>query len=116
MNRAIKITMSLTVGINNYDTSFWRDSDNEYIGLVPMPGVSNANVIQKGRMIYIDGKNDQLKVSYSYTVLLHTDSSDTPVIREEHGMVIISCPKISKIERRIVGSPAPVGCIRIGPQ
>ena len=106
--------MSLTVGVNSYNTSFWRETDNEYIGLVPVPGVMNVNVSQKGRILNIDGKNDQLKVSYSYSVTLHSDSTDTPMIREEHGMVVINCQKASKIERNLIGT-IPTGGVRIIP-
>jgi len=104
--------MSLTVCVNNDNTSFWRETDDEYIGLVPTPGVSNVNILQKGRVVHIDGRNDHLRVSYSYSVTLHANSSDTPGVHEEHGMVVISCPKMSKIERQIKGS-TPVGCVRI---
>lgn len=117
----IKITMTLTVGINGSTDSFWRESDNEYVGLVPIPGVCGANVSQKGRVINITGENRILKVSYSYTVSLHPDSTDCPMTREENGMIIITCPKVSQITRQLSalaicteGVPAVGGATRIG--
>lgn len=101
----VKTNMSLVVGINGDNSSFWKERDNMYIGYVPVPGVSTVNVTQQGRVLTISGANIALGVSYSYNVTLHTDSVDNPIVREDHGLVIITCQKASSIQRQLLGIP-----------
>lgn len=101
--------------MNVNSQSFWREVDNQYIGLVPVPGVAGANVSQSGKVITINGRNDNLHVSYSYSVTLHPDATDIPQIREENGMIVITCPKVSAIRRQLLGAPDASG-VRIIPE
>jgi hypothetical protein len=113
-----KINMLSSVIVNNNESSFWRETDNEYVGLLPLPGVAGASIVQKGRTLTVNGSNDSLRVSYSYTVSLHPNSTDAPSAREENGMVVITCAKISGIERALTGNPpvsVPVASVRITP-
>lgn len=105
------------MGINGSNLSFWREKDSEYVGYVPVPGVFNPSVTQKGRVLTITGKNDTLDISYEYSVTLHPESTENPSVREENGLVVIRCPKISTIKRHLHGAitPADPNPVRIIP-
>lgn len=85
------------VSINT--STFWKDESNRYIGCIPMAGVQVSTVQQNGRVLTINGDNPLLQVSYRYEVNLPIDSTDTPISRMEHGLLIIECPKVSTIQR-----------------
>lgn len=107
--------MSVTIGVNGGAHRFWRETDNEYVGLIPVPGVSGCSVTQQGKTISINGSNDVLNLSYSYTVQLHVDSTDTPQVREEYGMIVITCQKVKNIQRSLNAVVGALSGVRIGP-
>lgn len=105
--------MSITQLVNSYPEKFWSSNDNSFIGYVPVPGLHNVDIIQEGRTLKIHGSNPNMKVSYSFDVLLHPDASDNPNVRVEAGMVVISCDKVSNIKRQLLQVPPCIGIIQV---
>lgn len=105
--------MSLIQLVNSHPDSIWESEENTYVAYIPVPGVYNIDVMQNGKVLKIRGSNPQLKVSYAYDLSLHPDSTDTPSVRIEAGMVVVISDKASNLKKHIIQSipiiPPPSG-------